>query len=76
MPKLIFASPLTCQAIKKESKHLKALDDKNLLDALLHQHFKSTNNEVLLSQIATTFAKRELVTADVVTPDEGFERVS
>lgn len=76
MPKIVFASTLTCHAIKKDNKLLKALDDKNLLDAFLHQAFKAAQDEPLFHQIVTIFAKRELVTADMQTPDEGFEKVS
>ena len=36
MPKLIFATTQTSSEIKSSNKLLKALDDKNLLDALLY----------------------------------------
>lgn len=36
MPKLLFATPKSSGDIKRNNKLLKALDDKNLLDAMLY----------------------------------------
>lgn len=67
MPKLIFASPKSCNEIKRNHKQLKALDDKNLLDSLLYFQFKATQEEKLLTKVLGLFSKRELVTAETTT---------
>ena len=80
MPKLLFATQMTNGEIKKESsahyKQIRNLDEKNLLDALLHAQFKQANEEQLLAKISTIFCKRELITGDAVTPDEDSEAIT
>jgi hypothetical protein len=78
MPKILFATQMASAEIKHSSAHAKQirnLDEKNLLDALLHAQFKQSDEEQLLAKIITIFAKRELITGDADTPDEGFEDV-
>ena len=70
MPAILFASTLKCSDIKASLKTLKGFDDKNILDNVLYHQFKQTGQEKLLSEILSTFPRRELLTNEEETPNE------